>query len=231
MSKEVERRYMDLKEIRGEKRDDGSMFIEGYPIVYGQEAIMYGAWKEIITRGAATKALARSNELVLWNHQDDQPMARRSNGTLVVTEDEHGVKIRADVSKTRWGRDGFEAIQSGTIDKMSFAFDIAQNGQTWARETVDGFEIDLRTITEFGQIYDYSPVSYPAYEGTEVQSRNKELAYRDKPPALEPEADKGARESESQAAEDEERNKKRVDQETESRERDLNLIEKGNTHG
>jgi HK97 family phage prohead protease len=218
-----ERRFMPMQELRFEKREDGAMIIEGYPIVYEQPAVMYGAWKEIIARGAASKALARSNELVLWNHKGDQPMARRSNGTLSAVEDEHGVKIVADVSKTRWGRDGFEAVQSGTIDKMSFAFDLAPRGQTWdVEKDEDGIEIDVRTITEFGEIYDYSPVAYPAYEGTEVQARSKELAYAGKPTITreDPESEPPA---ESQADEAEERQRS-ID--TDARERELTLLEK-----
>lgn len=221
-----ERRFMPMQELRFEKREDGAMVIEGYPIVYEQPAVMYGLWKETIARGAATKALGRSNELVLWNHSSDQPMARRSNGTLLVVEDAHGVKIVADVSKTRWGRDGFEAIQSGTIDKMSFAFDVAPHGQSWdVEKTEDGIEIDVRTITEFGEIYDYSPVAYPAYEGTEVQARSKELAYAGKPTNTreKPEAD-----TKSQADE------VAVEQrciEADARERELEFLEKENAHG
>lgn len=217
----AERRYFEIRELRSEKREDGAMIIEGYPIVYDQPTVMYGAFRETIVRGAARNALGRSNELVLWNHMSDQPMARRSNGTLTVTEDDHGVKIVADVSKTRWGRDGFEAIQSGTIDKMSFAFDVAPDGQRWITEKVDGIEIDRREITEFGEIYDYSPVAYPAYEGTELQARNKELAYSGKP-KQEP-AKSQADEAESDRA--------RIDLEIETRERDIQLREKGNTHG
>lgn len=227
----AERRYLPIQELRTEKRDDGAMIIEGYPIVYEQPTVMYGMWKEVVKAGAARNALSRSDELVLWNHQADQPMARRSNGTLEVTEDDHGVKIRADVSKTRWGRDGFEAIQSGTIDKMSFAFDIASKGQRWLTEKVDGIEIDVREITEFGQIYDYSPVAYPAYEGTEVQARCKELAYRGKPESEEHREDQtGADESQADEAAAE-RNAARLKQVCEERERELNLIEMEVIHG
>ncbi|OHE63858.1 MAG: hypothetical protein A2001_01465 [Treponema sp. GWC1_61_84] len=217
----AERRYLQMKELRFEKREDGAMILEGYPIVYEQPCVMYGCWKETIARGAARNALTRSNELVLWNHMSDQPMARRSNGTLTVTEDDHGVKIVADVSKTRWGRDGFEAVQTGTIDKMSFSFDIAPRGQTWGTEKVDGIDIDVRVITEFGEIFDYSPVAYPAYEGTELQARSKELAYSGKP-KHEP-AESQADEAASDRA--------RIDQETESREREIQLQERGNAHG
>jgi len=180
----VERRYLPIQEIRASKTDDGKMIIEGYPIVYEKYANIWG-FKEIIRQGAATEALKRSDELVLWNHEVDQPMAARKNGTLEVREDDKGVFIRADVSKSVWGRDGYEAIENGIIDKMSFAFDIARGGDNWFWEEIDSIEFEIREIIKFQELYDYSPVSYPAYNDTEVVARSKALAMRNR---TEPEA-------------------------------------------
>jgi len=176
---EPERRYFPITEIRA-LEEDSKLIIEGYPIVYEQYADIWG-FKEIIRKGAATNALKRSDELVLWDHESGQPMAARKNGTLEAKEDEKGVFIRADVSKTIWGRSGYEAIKNGIIDQMSFAFDVEQDH--WFHEKVgDGEdEIEIREILEFAELYDYSPVSYPAYEDTVVQARSKELALRNKP--------------------------------------------------
>lgn len=175
-----ERRFIPIENMRAVKSDDGKMIIEGYPIVYNTYADLWG-FREIIRPGATTEALKRSDEIVLWNHESGQPMARKSNGTLEVQEDEKGVFIRADVSKTRWGRDGYEAIDNGITDKMSFAFDIANGGENWIQEEVAGVHIPVREITEFSEIYDYSPVTFPAYNDTEIQARSKEIAIRNKP--------------------------------------------------
>lgn len=175
-----ERRFFPIEELRLSKGDNGEMIIEGYPIVYEKYANLWG-FKEIIRKGAATEALKRSDELTLWNHETGQPMAAKKNGTLEAKEDDIGVHIRADVSKTVWGRNGYEAIDNGLVDKMSFAFDIARNGDHWTYEEIDGIKIDVREILEFNIIYDYSPVTYPAYEDTEVVARSKELALRNKP--------------------------------------------------
>lgn len=176
---ESERRYFPITGMRAIE-EDSKLIIEGYPIVYEQYAEIWG-FKEIIRKGAATEALKRSSELVLWDHESGQPMAAKKNGTLEATEDEKGVFIRADVSKTVWGRQGHEAIKNGVIDKMSFAFDVEK--ERWFHEEVgeDKDEIEIREILEFATLYDYSPVSYPAYEGTQVEAHCKELAFRNKP--------------------------------------------------
>ncbi|HUV64419.1 MAG TPA: HK97 family phage prohead protease [Sedimentisphaerales bacterium] len=175
---QVERRFGPFA---GEMRtidDDGAMIIEGYPIVYESFAPMWG-WREIIRQGAATAALKRSDELVLWDHESSQPMARRTAGTLEVKEDKKGVFIRADVSKTIWGRNGFEAIQNEIINRMSFAFDTEKDNWFW--EEIEGVRIETREILSFATLYDYSPVSYPAYKETVVMARCKDLALRHRP--------------------------------------------------
>ena len=180
INNEPERRYFPIQEMRAIEEDDGKLIIEGYPIVYEVYAPIWG-FREIIRRGAATEALKTSDEMVLWDHESSQPMARRSNGTLEVKEDDRGVFIHADVSKTIWGRNGYEAIKNKVIDKMSFAFDVDPDGEKWRIDEVEGVRIETREIVQFAQIYDYSPVSYPAYKQTIVDARSRELALRNKP--------------------------------------------------
>ena len=125
-----ERRFIDVKEIRASENE---MIIEGYPIVYESVTDIGGWFKEVISRGAATSALARSDEFVLFNHDSNYPLARRSNGTLEATEDEHGVKIKADLSGSARGRETHEMIKNGLIDKMSFAFTVEK--EEWEYKT------------------------------------------------------------------------------------------------
>ncbi|HET6455435.1 MAG TPA: HK97 family phage prohead protease [Armatimonadota bacterium] len=175
---QAERRFVPfIGEMRAVD-DDGAMIIEGYPIVYDVYALIWG-FREIIRPGAATEILKSSDELVLWDHESSQPMARRSAGTLEVKEDEKGVFIHANVSKTVWGRNGFEAIQNGIINRMSFAFDVEEDRWFWEGEGDD--RIEIREILSFANLYDYSPVSYPAYKETVVMARCRDLALRHHP--------------------------------------------------
>lgn len=177
----AERRFVDVKEIRA-AGEENEMIIEGYPIVYNSETKIGPWFREIIFPGAATEALTRSDEIVLFNHDSNYPLARRSNGTLEVEEDDHGVKIKADLSGSARGREAHEMIKNGLITKMSFAFTVKE--ESWeAPEEKNG--IDLRIIREFEQIFDYSPVTYPAYQATEVQARSAEEILARKPSAEE----------------------------------------------
>lgn len=163
--KGMERRFQTV-EMRAV--EDDKMIVEGYAVVYDQETDL-GYFRERIAKGAATNALKRSNEYFLFNHDSNQPLARRKNGTLEATEDDKGVFIRADLSKSSRGPALYSDIKSGLIDKMSFVFTVA--AETWEEKTG---ETDLRTITEFDQLFDYSPVTYPAYEQTDLMARSAE---------------------------------------------------------
>ncbi len=181
--KELERRFrvIDLQELRISQEED-KMIIEGYPIVYGKRTFLWPGVAEIITPGASKAALAKRNTNVYWNHDTAKPMAGFKNGTLEAKEDEHGVFMRAEVQGTVWGREGYEAIQCGIVNQMSFAFTVTREHEEWTRElNADGSLLEVRTINEFDLISDFSPVSQPAYPTTEVYARSKEVICRNRP--------------------------------------------------
>lgn len=179
----VERRFVNLDNIEiREKQDEDKMIIEGYPIVYGQRTVLFPGLVEVIESGAAADALEKKNTNVYWNHDTAKPMAGFKNETLEASEDEKGVFMRAEVQGSVWGREGYEAIKSKLVDQMSFAFSVEQDGETWVTEEGEnGSVTDIRTIKKIKNLYDFSPVTEPAYETTEVYARSKEVICRNKP--------------------------------------------------
>lgn len=184
----MERRFIET-EIRAAGEGD-DLIVEGYPIVYDQETDL-GYCRERIAKGAATEALKRSDEFVLFNHDSNVPLARRANGTLTVKEDDKGVFIRADLSKSSAGPRVYQDIKNGLINKMSFAF-------TCERDTWDE---NLRTVESFAELFDYSPVTYPAYKQTEIVARSADEATRNRPePSTEGEGSSTEEEIEEQVS-------------------------------
>jgi uncharacterized protein len=163
---DAERRFLQV-EMRAASDEN---IIEGTPIVYDTETDL-GWFREMVAKGAATEALTRSDEFLLFNHDSNQPLARRKNGTLTVTEDDKGVHIKADLSKSSLGPGVYRDIKAGLIDKMSFAFTVEEESWVSPENPKDS---DLRIIRSFREIYDYSPVTYPAYKSTELQARSAE---------------------------------------------------------
>ena len=72
--------------------------------------------------------------------------------------------MAADLSGTAAGRDLYEEIVGGYVDKMSFSFS--------ARESKYDTLTHTRTITKIGKLYDVSAVDIPAYEETSISARS-----------------------------------------------------------
>jgi len=146
---------------------DRGISIEGYAAVFGQVAEIAGYFREVIAAGAFTEAIPRDDVPLLVNHQG-LPLARSraGTGTLELSQDDHGLKIRADLAgddpdvKAIVGK-----MQRGDLDKMSFAF--LPDVEEWD-ETGD---LPLRTVKR-AQLFDVSIVTSPAYDGTAIGLRS-----------------------------------------------------------
>ena len=169
MLKEKERRFLQATELRAVDNGDKEPTIEGYAAVFNSlSEEMYG-FREMIAPGAFANCIATSDIRCLKNHNPDVVLGRISAKTLTVTEDEHGLFIRCIPPDTQEARDLQTSIKRGDINQMSFAFTIADDGDSWACAD-DGTVI--RTINLFEEIFDVSPVTYPAYPETSVQARS-----------------------------------------------------------
>jgi HK97 family phage prohead protease/HK97 family phage major capsid protein len=158
---ELRARYGDNVEVRAvEVRAQEDMTIEGYASVFGDEYDL-GYFTERVAPGAFD---GRTNDDVrlLINHTG-VPLARTTNNTLTLTIDERGLHYRAKLADTQEGRDLYTLIQRGDITQSSFAFTIEDDEWSGDRRT--------RTINRVGQLYDVSPVTYPASPTTTVQAR------------------------------------------------------------
>lgn len=165
-----EARSFGAKETRTEHVElratgDGMTF-EGYAAVFNSDSHPL-PFIERIAPGAFRRSLqGRHRMMLLWNHDSSQPLASTRNGSLKLTEDNHGLKVTAQLANTQLGRDVAELIRSGTIDAMSFGFQVKKD--SWSS---DG---QTRTLEEVA-LSEVSLVSYPAYEGTSGSTTVREM--------------------------------------------------------
>ena len=166
-----EQRFIEMRAIDNE---EGKMIIEGYAITYDQPAThIYGCRKftEVIKRGALDYT-DMSDVPLRYNHNDTWCiMARTRNNSLQLIKDDRGLKIVAELIDTQSNRDIYKSIQEGLIDKMSFAFSVADKGDCWTY----GDEEALREVTAIRKLYDVSVVDTPFYDTTSVFARSFEL--------------------------------------------------------
>jgi len=169
---EYERRIIEIRAV--DNPDDEKMTIEGYAIVFDQPATQqYGRRKftETIKRGALDKTNMKDVPL-RYNHNDNvMIMARTRNKSLRLIIDQKGLLIQADLIDTQSNRDLYKGIKEGLIDKMSFAFSVADQGDSWSF----GDSETTRDVTNIERLYDVSVVDMPFYDGTSINARSFEL--------------------------------------------------------
>lgn len=150
-------------EIRAEEEEG---VVEGYAAVFESETVLYSwdgiDYREIIDRGAFEGA--EMTDVVMNFNHEGKPVARTKNGTLKLTLDEVGLRIRADLSGTEAGRQLYEEVKGGYIDKMSFAFTVEKDEYNQSEH--------LRRVLRVKRLYDVAAVDIPAYEATSLSARS-----------------------------------------------------------
>ena len=165
-SQEREFRNMELRILQDEEKE---YFVEGYAstfepyVLFSQNGIDYS---ERIEPTAFDDA--DLTDVVFRVDHTGPVYARSSAGTVELWHDAHGLGQRTNLGKTQKARELFAEIEAGNYPKMSFAFTVAEGGDSYDRET------HTRTISRIAKVFDVSPVSFPANPGTElsVSTRN-----------------------------------------------------------
>lgn len=156
---DIERRFL-ATELRA--TEDG--VIEGYAAVFNELSVDLGGFREFIRPGAFAMAIQEDDVRALWNHDSSFVLGRSKSGTLELSEDKRGLRIKVTPPDAQWARDLRESIRRGDVDQMSFAFATVED--KWERT-------DGQSTRELIQVrlFDVSPVTFPAYEGTSVSAR------------------------------------------------------------
>lgn len=151
---------------QGEKRLNSDYYVEGYATTFNEPYVLYEydgvKYMETIDRNALDGA-DMSDIIFLYDHEGNV-LARKSNGTLIVEPDEHGLFVAADLSKSAAARNMFEEIQNGLVNKMSWAFRVREDSYDRLTHT--------RTIKRMQKVYDVSAVSRPANPSTDISARS-----------------------------------------------------------
>ena len=176
-----ERRF-GLIEARAAEENE-KLILEGYAVVFNSETMIgdpENGWGfyESVERGAFDGA-DMSDVCCKYNHNDSMTiLARTRNKSLILTVDDKGLHVRIELQgNVQAHRDAYNMVQSGLLDKMSFAFSLPYDPdynclghRVWK---VNG--IKHRVITKIKKLFDVSVVDVPAYEDTSIYARSLEL--------------------------------------------------------
>lgn len=159
--------YIDYRsypfiEVRANQEGTGE--IVGHAAVFNQLSEDLGQFREMIAPGAFKKTINEADVRALWNHDPNFVLGRTKNGTLELKEDEKGLAIKIKPPDTQWARDLMVSIQRGDVDQMSFGFRAIK--EDWKTENDE-----LIRVLQEVELFDVSPVTFPAYPTTDVQMR------------------------------------------------------------
>lgn len=161
--KDKRRVRMNVPEFRIHREEGATPTITGYAAVFNSitdlgyftESIANGAFKESIDRGDDVRAL--------FNHDPNLIIGRTKANTLTLSEDNKGLFCKITPPDTQLGRDLIISIERGDISQMSFGFYVDEELSYYQDNSKPHF-----TITK-ASLFDVSPVTFPAYEATEVE--------------------------------------------------------------
>lgn len=168
----LERRRVPASEIRM-TTEGGITKITGHAATFNQLSSpindFWETFRERIAPGAFTKTLLEADIPALWNHNADFPLARNKAGTLTLREDAIGLYYEFPPPDTSYGRDLVENIRTGNVTGNSFGFVCVRDRWDDQLDAVGNHE-QVRTVLE-AQLWDISPVTYPAYPQTDIGMR------------------------------------------------------------
>ena len=162
----------------GEDAEKSGHIVEGLAAVYEQETVIsdcFGEFTEIIRSGAFDDCYFSDVRLLVNHDMNGIALARsrRNNksdkpNTMQLTVDEKGVNISADLDtvNNEQARALYSAISRGDMDGMSFCFFVSPNNQRW------NDDLSYREILKVDKVIEVSAVNFPAYGGTNINSRS-----------------------------------------------------------
>lgn len=164
--KGAERRFRTCTdiELRAAEGGDEAQVLVGYAALFGELSEDLGGFREKIAPGAFAKSLG-GDVRALFNHDANLIIGRTRSKTLALSEDQRGLRVEISLPDTSVARDLMESVKIGNVDQMSFGFRTISDN--W--EDIDGKIV--RTLIEV-ELFDVSPVTFPAYLQTEIAKRS-----------------------------------------------------------
>lgn len=178
---EIERRYLLTADtpdaITVERRDGEPAVLAGVSPPWESLSVDLGGFREKFAATAFDDLVARHpndprpkvDVPFLFNHDANEITGRTSNGRLTITKEPRGLGYRHTPLMTTRGRDLVMMVEDRTITGASFAFTVAEGGETWTEDERGNV---VRTVTKASGLYDISAVTSPAYPSSSIAPRS-----------------------------------------------------------
>lgn len=161
-----EKRFVAFTNLEARQDGEGNKLI-GYASVFDSPSEPM-PFVEYVRRGAFAKTLNDGADVRLLIDHEGVPLARTRSGTLMLEEDDRGLRVEASLDPANPDAARvISAMKRGDISQMSFAFRTIKDSWNGDRS--------VRELKEV-QLYDVSVVTFPAYEETVAEIRSGQTA-------------------------------------------------------
>jgi HK97 family phage prohead protease len=168
VKKQTERRFVKC-EFRVSAPEEPSK-ISGYAAVFDSPSENLGWYQEVreeIDPHAFDTVLASNPDVRgFFNHDPNLVLGRTTAGTLRLSVDARGLAYEIDPPETQFAKDLMVSMRRKDITGSSFAFSCKRDQWT---DNPDGSV--TRRILEFDELFDVSPVTFPAYPASSSEAR------------------------------------------------------------
>lgn len=166
LSIKTDKEYRSVELIKRSTDPEDNYIVEGYATTFDSYVLFEVdgvEYHEAINR-SAFEGTDMSDVIMQYDHEG-RVLARTTNGTLKLSIDNQGIYVKADLSKSGYGRELYNDIKKGLVTKMSWAFKVAD--EEFDRPT------RTRVIKRIKKIYDVSAVSIPANDFTSINAQGQ----------------------------------------------------------
>lgn len=163
---------MDKKqyEIRSTEitRDDTKLL--GYVVKWNNRSqLIWGDFYEQFAPRAFSQSLNNNPDIrALFEHDPKSLLGRTTSNTLILNEDDIGLRFELTPPDTQLGRDLLVSVGRGDIRGMSFGFMATQESWDFNQEPC------LRTVSA-AELFEVTVTSIPAYQESDIQIAKRSM--------------------------------------------------------
>jgi uncharacterized protein len=175
MANNIEKRFIPFTEFELREDADKPPELVGHASVFNQPTEIsdwFETWNETVAPGAFRKTLKEADIRALFNHDPNIVLGRNKAGTLELKEDDIGLHTVIRPPDNEWGRPVLDAVRRGDVTGMSISFTVVKESVEYPKEGSQ--DLPKRTIKEV-KLYDVGPVTFPAFEQTDISARAKAI--------------------------------------------------------
>ena len=169
----------EFRAVGADENNTGHI-VEGLAAVYDQETVIhdaFGDFTEVIRAGAFDETDLDDVRLLVNHDFNGIALARsrrnnKSNkpNTMQVFATDAGLNFSADLdtANNEKSRAAYSAVERGDVDGVSFCFFVSEDNQKWSKRDGKAY----REIIKVDKVIEISIVNFPAYAGTNINSRS-----------------------------------------------------------